>query len=118
MNVDKLKGLSQFTGTEGYHKLTIGPLLATDGVKYLCENADCFWLMDAIASYQGKQAVKELGIQFWRFKKLSGGKAVLFCEPDTNVKPVVVQKLDFTDFPLDEQKIWVQAGVAMLPSEY
>jgi len=118
MNVEALKQLGHFTGTEAYHKLTIGPLKATDGVKFLCENADCFWLMDAIASYQQKPQVKALSIQFWRFKKLSGGKAVLFCEPDKDEAPVVVQKFESTDFPLQEQKIWVQGDVAMLPNEY
>jgi len=29
-----------------------------------------------------------------------------------------MQAIPYTDFPLEEMKIWVQNGVMMLPSEY
>jgi hypothetical protein len=42
--------LSYFTGTERYYRITRKHLL-TDGTKYLAEEAECFWMMDAIASH-------------------------------------------------------------------
>ena len=49
-----LSNLSQFIGTEKYYRITHRHLL-TDGTKYLAENAECFWLMTAIASHLPKQ---------------------------------------------------------------
>ncbi|MFM7008029.1 MAG: DUF6876 family protein, partial [Betaproteobacteria bacterium] len=51
--------LTQFTGTERYHRLNRKCLL-TDGTKYLAEAAGAFWLMDAAASY-----LLELGTDDW-----------------------------------------------------
>jgi hypothetical protein len=43
--------LPYFTGTQVWHRY-IGGLLLTEGVVYLCESAECFWLVDVIWSYQ------------------------------------------------------------------
>lgn len=45
--------LSPFTGTEHWYKHWLGGLLYTDGVKYVADQAGAYWLIDAIASYQG-----------------------------------------------------------------
>ena len=42
--------LSHFTGTEKYHRISRRHLL-TDGTKSLADEAECFWMMDAIASH-------------------------------------------------------------------
>jgi hypothetical protein len=42
--------LTQFIGTERYYRISLRHLL-TDGTKYLAEHAECFWMMDAIASH-------------------------------------------------------------------
>ncbi|MBW3011393.1 hypothetical protein KY326_04195 [Candidatus Woesearchaeota archaeon] len=113
--------LTGFTGTEKYHRLTIGPLLGTDGVAYLAQKANCFWLIDAIASYQ--EELSEEGFQVWFLRK-TGSKAVLTCHSDYDSKnpdkypALVTQNIEYTDFPLDEIKLYVQNGVVMLPSEY
>ena len=36
------KEMSQFIGTEAYHKLGFGRIVATDGVKGFCEKAEAF----------------------------------------------------------------------------
>ena len=51
--------LSHFTGTEKYHRISRRHLL-TDGAKYLAEEAQCFWMMDAIASH-----LSEIGTEDW-----------------------------------------------------
>ncbi|MEI6807003.1 MAG: DUF6876 family protein [Myxococcaceae bacterium] len=51
--------LSYFTGTEKYYSISRRHLL-TDGTKYLAEKAECFWLMDAIASH-----LSEIGTEDW-----------------------------------------------------
>jgi len=42
----------------------------------------------------------------------------LTCREDTGMKPVIVQSIEYSDFPLDYIKIRVINKVAPLPSEY
>ncbi len=50
--------LSHFTGTERYYRISRRHLL-TDGTKCLAEEAECFWMMDAVAS------LSEIGTADW-----------------------------------------------------
>jgi hypothetical protein len=128
LNATELKaGLAGFYGTDGYHKLSIFPgLVATDGVAWLCKNADCYWLFDEIALAQRLPAIRNnemlQDIQFWQLT-VNDGSAVLVCCEDEG-KPVYEKEIPMTDFPLPEQKIWVGPGpegtykVALLPAEH
>lgn len=129
MNATTLQSkLAHFTGTENYHRLGMYRwLLATDGVAYLAKNAECFWLLDIIASYQpkisksNKQGLKHM--QFWTLRKTGATSAVVECREESGMKPFVRQEIPYTDFPLDEVKIWVQGEIGremvmLLPSEY
>jgi len=114
--------LGQFTGTENYYKNFLG-LKYTDGVKYLCENGKAYWLIDAIASYQHEKKIRGnprlMDMQFWKLKvNLKEGTAVLTCREDDGIPPVITQKIEYTDFEMEEVDVWVQNGVALLPSEY
>lgn len=64
-------------------------------------------------------------MQFWTLKvDTDEGTAVLICERDTG-DLAIKHEIEFTDFPLDEIKVWLEVGmvgdeqalVAMLPSE-
>lgn len=122
-NVLEIKeNLGRFYGTEQYwkHGLFSGLTLnLTDGCNYLREAASCYWLFDAICSYQ-RQCMKDESlrdIQFWTLKvNLPKRRAVLTCERDTD-DVAITQEIPFTDFPLEEIKIWVENGVCMLPQE-
>jgi len=116
-------GLRNFTGTDGYTRYTFGILL-TDGVKWLCDAAQSYWLVDAIGSYQSTVNVKNdeslQGIQFWILKvNTKKQTAVLTLERDTD-DVVLTQNIEQTDFPLDEIKLYYspQDKVLLLPSEY
>ena len=51
MNAKELSSiLRQFTGTAHYYRLH-NEVVLKDGAKYLADEARCYWLMDAIASY-------------------------------------------------------------------
>ena len=117
------QGLRNFTGTEGYTRYTFGILL-TDGVKWLCDEAKSYWLIDAIGSYQSTPKVKNdeslQGFQFWTLKVNTTEKtAVLILERDSN-DVVLTQKIEYTDFPLTEIKLYYspQDKVCLLPGEY
>ena len=106
--------LEQFTGTENYYKHWLG-FNYTDGVKYLAEKAKAYWLLDAIGSYQPK--FKSIPFQIWELV-VKNDKGVLTMKEDTNSPILVSQKIPYTDFPLDNVKVWLIDGVAILPSEY
>ena len=109
--------IQQYTGTCGYHKLSLLPLLATDGIRMIGEKAGAFWLVDAIASYQAKTEVKALAIQFWTLE-VKDNEAVLYCVEDDGMPRIVEQEIKYTDFPDGSWKFYVQNGVMMLPGEY
>ncbi len=116
--------LAHFTGTESYTKIKYpwANLLLTDGTKYLCEKAKCFWLMDLIASYQPKK-LNQYDFQHWVINA-SDNKAVVTCD-DGNEHILVEQHIGWTDFPLREVGMYAQLTdypehglVVMLTSEY
>lgn len=135
MNTITLSDLSRFTGTEEIHRNFIG-FPYTDGIQYLAEQAEAYWLIDAIASYQYQLKQDEYLAEFqvWVLSVVGEGKrdypfllpkenhkAVLACWPDTpkeGLKPAAIQQIEYTDFPLIELKLYVSGGVLLLPSEY
>ena len=121
MNQQQIReGIEQFAGTTAYHRLSPlhGRLVATDGVAWLCREANCYWLLDAIASYQPR-ALRDPALrdcQFWTLK-VKDGKGTLTVERDRD-DIAFKQDIEYTDFPLNEVRIWVESGVALLPSEH
>ena len=118
------RSLIGFIGTSNYfeHKATENMrLLLTDGCDWVREAAEARWLFDEILFNQPRPEVKDLPFQVWiLWKETADGESdwVLRCE-DGNDNTVLVQMLmEAVDFPIDEIRIWVVGGVAMLPSEY
>ena len=111
--------LAHFSGTEHYHRTHPG-LLATDGAKYLADQAEAYWLLDIIWSVLSKItdefAVLELSVQENRRAAvvIHDGR-----EPQTSYHE---QDIPWTDFPLERIKLYIQQNgqgrVVMLPSEY
>jgi hypothetical protein len=112
------RNLSQFSGTERYHRLTMIPVKCTDGVKYLAESCGAFWLLDAIFAHYVK--LQRLGIDevFATLTVNLDKQAAVLVGTDGDGRELFKQKIRYTDFPLPKVKIWVMDGVAMLPNEY
>jgi len=120
--------LACFTGTEQWHKHGLSGMLYTDGVLYLAEKAGAHWLVDLVASYQPRlrraSSFAEGQLQIWRLRvDLAKREAVAECcedidGQDNSILVHVRQHIPFTDFPLDEIKLYVANGVLHLPSEY
>ena len=106
--------LSQFTGTEQYHRHFTG-LLFTDGVAYMAEQGGAFWLIDIVASYRRKEP-----FQIWELKvdKSAEPMAVVTMKEDTGQPELVRQEIPYTDFPLAEITLYLIGGVLLLTSEY
>ncbi|MEG4533399.1 DUF6876 family protein [Microcoleus sp. D2_18a_D3] len=124
------QNLQQFCGSEQYYKHWLG-FCYTDAIKYLAENAQCFWLLDAIGSHQPRanRIHRLTEFQLWflhvgnahEFIKPRGDNAaVLTCWEDTptaDTQPAIIQQIPFTDFPLPEIKLYMQEKMLLLPSE-
>ncbi len=117
--------LAHFTGSVEYTRAKYPGvnLLLTDGAKYLCDNAKCYWLMGVIASYQPKKLAKE-EFQTWIIRVNETKSAVVTCD-DGNGHILVEQHIPWTDFPSRELKLYAQRAeypepglIVMLPSEY
>ena len=116
-----LHNLAQCTGTEAYHRWS--PLfpktVLTDGVKWLAENAECFWLMDVIGSVQQMPKIKAEAFLTATYNKKAGKVVISDGDRDT----LYGQEVSSPTFPLEEIMLFVCEGeegirVIMLPSEY
>jgi hypothetical protein len=102
MDAGKLRdGLAQFTGTETWTRHGMfRQLLMTEGVTWLCENAQCYWLVDAIAAKVSKEQPMLQG--------------VLLHQKDANVGRVVSCdgfRTFIGSFPAPKAPAWLKAGV-------
>lgn len=126
--------LRQFTGTSAYYRYSpLFPfMLLTDGTKYLSDECQCYWFLDIIASMQLDPLIRDhqelQTMQFWNLTVNADRSATVTCEWDRH-QTVYTQTIGYTDFPLNEVRIWVQPHypfpgtkekqlVAHLPSEY
>ena len=110
--------LANFTGSENWYKHFLGRTLFTDGVKYIADTAGAYWLIDEIAINQTRPKVGAEEFQFWTLSvDLEKHKAVLTCD-DGNGNVVFTKRIEYTDFPLPEIKLYCTDGTILLPSEY
>ena len=118
------RNMAHAIGTMQYIKHWTGAFVFTDGINQLREDAECHWLVDAMASYNRKEE-----FQVWELQVFADKTAVLTMKEDTNSPILVEQKIHYTTFPLTNIKFYVEAGgygtednwtpclVLMLPSE-
>jgi hypothetical protein len=113
-----LDSLAQFTGSLNRYHHWLG-LYYTDGVKYLADHANAYWLLDAIASHQLEalhdQMLQEF--QFWSLTVHEDASATLCCCRDTD-DIAIEQVIEWTDFPLAQITLYVEQGTILLPSEH
>lgn len=119
MNTEVLEtNLQQFTGTEDYYRIAPN-LVITDGVQYLANEANCYWLLTAIYSHLPKASQSS---EFVVARLVVWGSRAELTLDDGNGNVLVTQKIGYTDFPLPEMKLYCikqeSNWVALLPSEY
>ena len=119
--------LAGFIGTEIWYRHSFIPgVTYTEGVHYLAERAGAYWLIDKIATLQLTPKIRAEAHQSWKLIREGHSAARLTCDDgDGNV--VHREKIDFTDFPLEEITLYAIQGatgdgtrsrVIMLTSEY
>ena len=127
ITAEQLKiSLQGFNGTQTYYSHWLPRFYYTDGVNFLASEAQAYWLIDAIASYQtnpnllSNPALQQ--IQFWNLEVNFDKSACLKCLEDDGMAPAVTQTIPYTDFPLEKLTLYLQKGngywVLMVPSEY
>ena len=119
-----LDELRTFYGTESYYRTGPG-LLLTDGVKFLADNAHCYWLLDMVWSYLPvlrKSRDTFFVVVLTKEGVLDPG-AIFTIQDDIPPNQTYAQQaIEYADFPLDEIVLYLSATegefVLMLRSEY
>jgi hypothetical protein len=109
-------------GTSQYWRNPLFPSFRyTDGVKGVAEAAGAYWLVDAILSHQLDPKVRKERFQVWTLKNTPGKCWTLRAtDGDKGLGEVELafQEIGFSDFPLDEFRMWVEGNVLLLPEEH
>ena len=115
--------LSQFTGTEQYHRY--GSFNLTDGIKYLADFAQCYWLLDIIQSHKFHITKEPFVIiileknengsfTFYAYRDWDSGLS----HEEQKEELIVKQEIPSSDFPLDFIQLYVIDKVILLTTEY
>ena len=115
--------LQYFTGTEMFYQIPLLRTRFTDGLKYLSEVAECFWLITD-ASIIAKSLMNRSEFITIDFKRMSEDKQdytgyeaeIIYSDGNSNV--LETHRYNSTDFPLDELRMFFVNDTLMLPSEY
>jgi hypothetical protein len=114
--------LNSFSGTERYYRITPDTVI-TDGAKFVADKGGAYWLMTAIASYLTEQTDKETFIVAnLTVTRTANACTALLKLDDGNDNVLAEQFIEYTDFELDEIKLYAcyngNMWVIMLPREY
>lgn len=115
--------LKQFHGSVLFYSLPICDTRYTEGVQFLAETANAFWLLTD-SSVMGKSLLHKSYFITVDFKRLTAkekeeiGYDAIISYSDGNGLVFTTQKYHLTDFPLDELRLFFVDGTLMLPNEY
>ncbi|MGB5822389.1 MAG: DUF6876 family protein [Saonia sp.] len=117
------ENLVAFNGTESFHKIPLLNTVITDGIKFLADNANCFWLVTD-TSVIAKSLMNRSPFITIDFKKLSKemqdalGYDAIIEYSDGNDHIMESHKYHTTNFPLENIRLFFTNNTLMLPSEY
>ena len=127
----RTEDLAQFTGSTCWFRHSFArSVIYTEGIRFVAEQGQAYWLIDAIASHllsrEFRQAAaldERIGLMhFWKLAVRSDHAATLTAVADSGEQPFLQQEIASTDFPLPALDVWVQnhgdGYTLMLPSEY
>lgn len=110
--------LRHFTGSEEcYANPLFSKFNYTEGVKYLAEKGECYWLIDYIFSNQILPKVNGQSFQVWKIQVDEDDKALVMVE-DGNDNELTRLNIGYTDFPFNHFTLWLVHRTLLLPSEY
>ena len=118
--IEQLQG---FCGSTTCFKIPLVKARYTEGVKYLAEQAQCHWLITDTAVVCKSLKNKSTFIVIL-FKRNSTSvqerthKEAKIAYADGNGTILLEQEYEYTDFPLDELRLFFVDDMLMLPNEY
>ena len=118
--IEQLQG---FCGSTTCYKISLVQAHYTEGIKYLADHAQCHWL------------ITDAAVVCKSLKNKSNFIVILFKRNSTSVQErthkeakityangngiiLYEQEYEFTDFPLDELRLFFVDDMLMLPNEY
>jgi hypothetical protein len=113
-----LAELRQFTGSTEFYRHFTNRIIYTQGIKFLCERARLYWLIDLIAALQPR-ALKDGALrefQLWELR-IANGRAVVVCLRDSEDEAFRLP-LKSVDSALDFVRVYLENGTLLLPSEH
>jgi len=125
-----LNELDNFTGTSQYFKASIlYDLKLTDGINFLRNKLNCFWLIDIVGSIQHLTKIKDNQSFIIHKLKVTENKGFIFksykdydsnlTEQENDLKYLLYeQQEEYTDFILNEIEFYQVGDVLLLKSEY
>ena len=117
------QGLQHFHGSELLYRIPLKRTRYTNGVKYLANIADCYWLVTDV-SVIAKSLMSRSRFITVDFKKYTAeeaeinGYSATITYSDGNGNTFETHKYHSTDFPLDELRLFFVDNTLLLPSEY
>ena len=120
---DIKEGLQHFHGSEMFYQIPLIRTRFTNGLKYLANVAECFWLITDV-SVIAKSLLNRSHFITIDFKRLSEeeqdytGYEAEIIYSDGNGNIFEIHRYNFTDFPLDELRLYFVDNTLMLTSEY
>jgi hypothetical protein len=125
-NYFNLEQLEQFTGSEYFFShWGNSNMVYTEGIKYLAEKANCYWLIDEIALVLLPRLLLEYKDWFYSIElKAYAENSAIIKVGDGNNKTHFKHKINWTDFPVLEKPVQLYLCDSsnnyclMLPREY
>jgi hypothetical protein len=112
-----LDGLAHHTGSEAVFRHWSKRLVYTEGVRYLAEQANAYWLIDLIASWCPDPRIQAREFIHWKLTVNVDRTAVAIAD-DGDENEILRQAIPHTDFPLDEITLYLTNETLLLPGEY
>ena len=117
------EGLQHFHGSEMLYQIPLTGTRYTEGIKYLANAAECYWLITD-ASIMAKCLMKISSFITIDFKRLSQEKQdnsgyeaeIIYGDGNDNI--LEAHRYRVTDFPLDELRLFFVNNTLLLPGEY
>ena len=123
-NIQHLKEqLNQFCGSQQIFTLPLCRTRYTEGIQFLAQSANAFWLLTD-ASVMGKSLRDKSRFITIDFKRYSPsevethGYDAVITYTDGNGTVLTFQQYHFTDFPLEQIRLFFVDNTLLLPSEY
>lgn len=115
--VKKTIDLSQFYGTESYHRTNLftPKLVHTDGVQYFADQAGAYWFLDIVATEVYPLTKKE---PFLSIKMVVVNGSAQITVEDGDCEPLFIKEIAHTDCPQGLYEFFLTDDVLMLTSEY